>query len=168
MATNDPRPVGKAEAFWGSIMASARQRATTAQVWEAIRSRADELGVRYPSGILADVNRLRSLASGLAETSRRLERARDDQALTGRMIGQQVYARDLSAQATVPAFHVRFQLPVTTPEGTRQDWYTLEYGGPLPATVGDLRADLEAYAESLGEDYGVSIGAIGAIEIGAF
>lgn len=164
----DPRPIGKPEAFWGSILASARQHATTAQVWEAIRGRADELGVRYPSTILADVNRLRSIASGLAASADRLARARDDQAITGRMIGQQVYSRGLAAQATTPSYHVRFQLPVTTPEGTRTDWYTLEYNGPLPATVGDLRSDLAVYADSLGEDYGVSIGEVGAIEIGAF
>ena len=164
----EQRPTVKAEAFWGTIMASARQRATTAQVWDAIRGRADELGVRYAPGILADVNRLRSLATGLAETSRRIARASDDQAITGRMIGQQVYARGLAGQALAPGYHVRFQVPVTTPEGTRTDWYTLEYQGAFPATKGQLLADLGAYTDSLGEDYGVSIGEIGAIEIGAF
>lgn len=164
----DPRPVGKIEAFWGSIQRSARERATTAQVWEAIRSRADELGVRYPPGVLQDVNRLRSLATGMAETSRRISRADDSAPITGRLIGQQIYARSLTDQALAPSFHVRFQVPVTTPEGTRTDWYTMEYNGPLPATVGQLRSDLETYTGSLGEDYGVSVGEIGAIEIGAF
>lgn len=164
----DPRPVGRIEAFWGTIQASARSRATTAQVWEAIRARQDELGFRLPSTALADVNRLRSLATGLAETARRIGRAGDDDALTGRMIAQQVYARTETVRGLAPSYHVRFQVPVTTPEGTRRDWYTMEYNGPLPATVGALRSDLSVYTSSLGEDYGVEVGEIEAIEIGAF
>lgn len=155
-------------ALWGTILRSARERATTAQIWESIRAQYPADQFQLPADPLGTVNRLRSIATGLAESSRRLGRAGDDQAITGRMIGQQVYARDTAARATTPSYHVRFQLPVTTPEGTRTDWYTMEYNGPLPATVGDLRADLGLYSESLGEDYGVSIGEVGAIEIGAY
>lgn len=164
----DPRPVAKAEAFFGAIQRGARERATTAEIWDAIRSRADELGVRYPSTILQDVNRLRGVASGLARTSRAIANARDDQSLDRRFIGQQLYARDLNAQATAPSFHVRFQVDVTRPEGTSSEWYTLGYDAVLPATVGELLADVEAYAQSLGGDYGIEIGDVGSVELGAF
>lgn len=164
---DDPRPLLNPLAAWGSILASARSRLTTAQVWDAIRTAFPREQYRYGSDILGAVNRMRARATGLAETSRLIAKANRGDVLGGRMIGQQIYARSLNDQEKAPVWHVRFQVPVTTPDGTSTDWYTMEYNGVLPATVGDLYDDLDAYADSLGDDYGVSVGAIGAVEFGA-
>ncbi len=165
---DDGRPVLNPLAAWGSVMASARTRLTTAQVWDRIREAFPRDQYRYPATILADVNRLRATAGGLVETSRRLGRAPDDQVLSGRLIAQQIYARGLNAQELAPSFHARFSVPVTTPEGTRQEWYTFQYDGALPATVGELRANIAMYAQALGGDYGVDIGEVDDIELGAY
>lgn len=158
----------KAEAWWGSILASAREKATTAEVWDAIRSYASDAGVALPSDIFQRVNDMRSLAVGLRTSSESLMRASTDQAITNREIGQQLYARSPFDQAAAPLYHVRFEM--TTQVGGQQEtgWYTLEYSGQLPATVGDLFADLGDYADGLAGSYGQALVATGRVEIGAW
>jgi hypothetical protein len=164
-----PDPPGRSPqpaAWWGSILAAARKRATTAEVWQAIRSYADEAGLQLPPNLFAEVNRMRSLASGLRASSDQLMRARSSDALTSGMIGHQIYQRGGPGQALAPLYHVRFQMEHQL-EGLRSTgWYTLEYSGQLPDTVGDLMDDIAGYAEGLSGTYGVELVGVGTVEIG--
>jgi hypothetical protein len=160
----DPR----AAAFWGPIQLSARINATTAETWAAIRAHVASTGAELPPGMFGAVNTMRSLAVGLRRSSEAIERARPGDAITGRMIGAQLYARSTLERSLAPAYHIRFELTTTTAEGTDTGWYTLGYDGALPATVGDLIANVGDYADSLANSYGTHVGAIGAIELGEY
>lgn len=162
------RPAPKPAAFWGPIQAAVRQRATTAEIWDAIRGYAADQNVPLPAGLFGEVNRMRSLAAGLRISSERLASARPDDAITSRMVGTQLYARNALERALGPAYHIRFELSTTGPDGPSIGWYTVEYSGGVPATVGQLMAELEQYAEGLADSYGVAVGEIGAVELGEF
>lgn len=161
-------PVAKPEAFWGSILLSARLHATTAEVWQAIKQYGEQAGVALPPDMFAQVNRMRGLATTLRNSGERLATASPSDALTSRMIGQQVYARNAIERSLAPAYHVRFELTTTTDQGSSTGWYTLEYEGNLPATVGELRYEVAQYAESLSGTYGTAVGELGTIELGEF
>lgn len=167
MAEGD-RPTAKATAFWGPIQGAARERASTAEIWQAIRDYAASSGTALPSNMFAEVNRMRSLATGLRVSSERLARAKDSDAITSSMIGRQVYGRNDIERSLAPAYHVRFELTTHTADGPSTGWYTLEYGGSLPSTVGQLMAEVGYYAEGLADSYGTAFGGLGDIEVGEF
>lgn len=160
--------IAKASAFWGPILLAARVHATTAEVWGVIRSVSEQSGATIPPGMFAEVNRMRSLATSLRNSGETLARAGDETALTSRMIGTQLYARNAIERNLAPAYHVRFEVTTQTAAGPVTNWHTLEYAGQLPATVGDLRYEVGTYAESLMDTYGETMLDIGAIEIGEF
>lgn len=162
---DEPR-AAKPEAWWGTILAAARERATTAQVWQAIRTQAEQQGLRVPSNLFAEVNRMRGLASGLQRSSRNLDRASSADAITSSMIGAQVYARSPLERELAPLYHVRFQMTTSAGGQTQRDWYTLEYSGQLPTTVGQMMDDVLDYALGLSGGYGVEFRELGSVEIG--
>jgi hypothetical protein len=165
----DPFSVTPAQAsLYGSIMLSARLHATTAEVWQGIREAAAATGQAIPAGMFDAVNLMRSRAVGVVRGSEALAGAAPGDAITGSMIGQQLYARGAAAMALSPAYHVRFEVAVTAGGQTRTGWYNLEYTGNLPATVGGLMSDISAYATGLGDTYGSAMGGIGTVQIGAF
>lgn len=166
--TDDVSPTAKPAAFWGSILLAARVHATTAEVWQAIRDYSNAYGVTIPGNMFSEVNRMRSLATSLRTSAELLGSAAPGDAITGSMIGTQLYARSALERSLAPAYHVRFELSTTTGEGTSTGWYTLEYEGGLPPTVGDLYHEVATYADSLAGAYGSAVGELGAIEIGAF
>ena len=166
--TDDQRPVARPEYFWGAIQLATRIHATTAELWSAIRSAADAGGVTIPQGMFKEVNRLRAAAAQLRNASETLMGGSLTDAITGAMVGQQLYARSGEARSLAPAWHVRFELSTTVGTETSTGWYVMQYQGALPSTIGELYDDLEAYSAGLGESYGVSVGDITAIEIGAY
>jgi hypothetical protein len=160
------KPQVKPAAWWGTILAAAREKATTAQVWGAIRDYADQAGLAIPSNLFAEVNRMRSMASGLRVSSERLDRARPSDAITASMIGSQVYQRSPTERTLAPLYHVRFEMVSSQAGTTSRDWYTLEYSGALPGTVGSLMDDVLDYALGLSAGYGVEFREVGSIEVG--
>lgn len=165
---DDGAPIGKASAFWGPILLSARVHATTAEVWSAIKGYAQSQGVEVPPGMFSEVNRMRALATSLRTSGETLARANESDAITSRMIGTQLYARNALERSLAPAYHIRFELTTQTEAGPSTSWYTLEYEGSLPATVGDLRYDVGTYAQSLAGTYGTAVMELGDIEVGEF
>jgi hypothetical protein len=166
---DEPTTTAKAEFWWGAVLASAREHETTAELWQRINDQAASQGVSLPSDIFSQVNRMRGLASGLAYSSELLGRSGNSDAITSGVIGEQIYKRseaDLSELAT--RYHVRFELTTYSSLGESTDWRTLDYGGSLPGTVGELRDDVEAYAQGLSDSYGAEFGNVGTIEIGAY
>lgn len=163
----DPeQPTAKPAAWWGTILAAARERASTAEVWRAIRDYSDQAGLAIPSNLFAEVNRMRSMAAGLRASSARLDRASPSDAITAGMIGRQLYQRSPMERELAPLYHVRFQMVSTAGGTTSRDWYTLEYSGQLPSTVGALMDDVLDYALGLSSGYGVEFHELGSIEIG--
>jgi hypothetical protein len=168
MADDQPT-IAKPEAWWGVIQGAAREHLTTAETWDRINAYSQSEGLAIPSDMFQQVNRMRGLASGLTYGSERLMAADPTDAITERMIGQQVYARSGEDMTAISAlYHVRFEMTTMTALGPQTGWYTMDYGNQLPSTIDELQADLEDYGQGLSDSYGQEYGSIGAIEIGAW
>lgn len=165
---DDERTVAQPTAFWGTIERAVRERATTAEVWQAIRDYSAASGLATPPNLFQEVNRLRSLSAANRNAGEALTRAAPSDALTGSMLGSAIYARGGNEQALAPLYHVRFELTAQTAAESSTSWYTLEYSGGLPATVGDLLGDVFDYGVGLADSYGSSFVSVGRVEITAF
>lgn len=155
-------------AFWGTIQAAVERRATTAELWAAIRDRTAETGWELPRGMFGEVNRLRSIAASLRRSAEAIAKASPDDPLTSSMIGRLPYARDAVSQSLLPAWHVRTEVRVVRAGEESREWLTLEYQGALPATVGDLRSVAAAIAAAILEGYNAELAELGTIEVGAW
>ena len=154
--------------LYGVIQRAVRDRESTAEIWGAVRREAERLGVALPQGMFQAVNTMRSLAAGLRVTSERLAKAEAITPLTAEFIGQQVYMRGGDNPLSGSSYHVRFQVPRTVGDETTMETYTMQFDGALPSTVGELYDELSFYVDQLAGDYGVALGDVGSIEIGAY
>jgi len=155
--TEPRQPFAQPMAWWGAIQGSVRARATTAQVWQAIRDYGVANNLAYPPGMFAAVNGLRSMATSLRASSEQLHRAPIDAVITGAMIGRLPYARGATSQALLREFHVRVGYEAIGALGKQPGYITLPYTGNLPTTVGDLYGDAATVLDSLSIGYGVEV-----------
>jgi len=153
-------------AWWGAIQGSVSARATTAEVWSAIRAFGEANQLAYPPGMFQAVNQMRSLSTGLRQAAESLGTALNADAITGGMVGQLPYARPPTSQDVLRQFHVRVNYEAVQNGEAMQSYITLPYTGSLPETVGQLRDDAQIVAESLIEGYGAALVSIGLIEVG--
>jgi hypothetical protein len=167
MVDEGPR-VLPASAYYGDIAAATSERASTAEIWQQLRTAAAARGAVLPPDMFEAVNQFRSIAAGLRNSSEVLARARDEDTIVNTMVGRQMYARDPDAMAIAPRFHVRYEMTATAHGETLTNTYTLDYTGGLPATVGDLRDDVKTLGRDLAEQYGSAFVSLGNIEIGAY
>lgn len=139
--------------FWGPIVASVGQHASTAELWAAIRaSVVDTEGtVALPS--LMAVNQLRSLAASMRNATDALASARAaeeqtglPQAVTAGMMSEAPWSRPIDQMDIVSRYMVRFEAQGFGPGGQMfTQWLSARYQGvTMPATVGELVADLGA------------------------
>lgn len=162
----EPGPLrANALTYYGNILAAARAHATTAEVWDAIRSEAASRGYAFPSDIFTQVNAMRANAGATVRASEAFARAPDDAAVGPAFISTPIWARPAAAQEARPAFHVRFEMTTVSAQGEASGWYNMQVGSLEGWSKGMLTDDLAAYGEALTEGYNVAFGGIGAIDI---
>ncbi len=166
--TDEPRSLAKPAAWWGIVQGAVRERATTAEIWQAIRDFGTANDLAYPSDMFAQVNRLRAAAANLRNASERLGQAAPDAALTSTFIAPTIYARSSVEQALAAQYHVRVGYTARQGAETADSYITLSYSGQLPATVGDLYADAQVATASTVDTYGGELIGLGSIEIGSW
>lgn len=159
---------GAQAALFGTILAAARNHATTAEIWGAIRSEADRYGVSLPTGMFGAVNTMRSLATRTIVASERLSAAGPNDAIEGGMIGQAVYSRSQVGRALVPEWHAYVQTTSIVQGEQVQGWTFMPYTGTLPATVGELNDDALSAAVAQSEKYTGELLSVDAIELVAW
>lgn len=146
--------LAKAMTYWGAIQASVAQRATTAELFSAIRGAAG-LAPGESLGVSASViSQLRGMAAGIRNASEALGSAAPDQAIGPSMISGVPWGRSQAQQDLVGIWQVRFLQDVSTEEGTQQVWRTTLFQGVLPATVGSLFGQLDDVADTMASSYG--------------
>ena len=163
---NPDRSFAQPMAWWGAVAGSVRAKATTAEVWTAIREFGAANGLAYPPGMFQEVNRMRSQATGLRIATQRLGLALNSDAITGRDVAALPYARPGTSQDLLRQYHVRVNYEAVRAGQLEQSYITLPYTGELPATVGQLRDDAQIATDALVSGYGAELLSIGAIEIG--
>lgn len=157
----------KALVYWGVIESAVTKRASTADLWDAIREAAAAAG-RPSVGVSAsDISRLRGIAASQRNTAENLDRARPGDVITSSMIAQDIAARPLQDQILAPSWIVRFEHDVTIDGQLQTFWRSSVIDGSLPPTKGQLRSQIEADASAMADDYGVTHIGVGRMQITA-
>lgn len=160
--------------YWGEIQAGVTQRATTADIWAAIRGAAAEAGLDRPGVTLQGVNEVRSAAAQIRNSGAVLGKAREVSDRTGlaqgidsSMMSVAPWSRDPQVLQTLSDYTVRFQIQTVDANGeTQTTWLTNLYpGGTLPATVGELVDSLGSYGQLSGSAPQGDFAGIGDIQI---
>ena len=155
----------KALAYWPQIEYAAAAGMNTADLWSAIRDAAEELGLASPGVSVQGVSQLRGLAAGIQRGAASFERLADNLGLGNVHVAQAPWSRSLAEQAALPMYHVRYQHTVMGPEGPETNWRTSVFTGPLPDTVGGIRAAINEDAAQLANKYGVAHGDVAGLQI---
>lgn len=153
--------------YWGNIQQAVSLRASTADLWTAVRDAATREGVALTGVSAADMSVLRGLAGGQRNALETFGQSRTDAAITARMIATDISARPVQDQLLAPRWIVRFQHDVTVDGELQTFWRSSIFEGSLPATTGDLRSAVESDAVALADDYGTTHAGVGAIQISA-
>lgn len=151
--------------FWGLFESGAAARLTTADFWAHLRSGAAAAGEDLSGVGIQAVNRLRSYATQIRNTTAPV----GDLAVSGTIDASQIaeapWSRSAAEMAFAPAYQVRFQVDVVTPQGTSRDWKSLFVPIGLPATGDELVSQLQDYAQGLADKYQASFGGLGNVQI---
>ena len=166
---DQPGPIASPMAWWGRIQGGVSERATTAEIWDAIRNLAAQENIRLPSDMFLQVNTMRSQAAALRNASEALGRASASTPLTSTFLAPLPYGRTAVEQTLAPAYHVRVEYLARRGNETDHSYVTLDYsGGQLPATVGELYGDAQVATAGLVDTYGGELIELGAIQIGSY
>lgn len=137
-------------AYWGTIRQSVAGRASTSDVWNAIRATQERFGLPSPSGGLFGVTRMRSIAAQQRNAVEAFAAAGPEQALSAAWVAPDINSRPITEQEITPIYNIRMQVNVATPEGEQTAWLTYVARNGLPATKGDILDLITTQSQSLG------------------
>jgi hypothetical protein len=149
---------GKYAYAWGTIQAQSSQRASTAEVFAAVKQIAEDLGMDTPPGMFRAVNEMRSLAVQMRNAGQAFNRASPEARLTASLAPPDINARALADRNIFPEYLARFEMTHRTAEGelvtiTRSMRDTWQPG----LTVGDVTSTVAEVALGLANDYGIDL-----------
>lgn len=149
--------LSSAMTYWGAIQSAVAERATTGQIWDAIRADAAAVPGGAPLPSFAGVNAVRSMAAAIRNSSEALAGALDTEQRTGlaqgidsSMMALAPWSRDATAIATMANYQVRFQASFQAPDGSQfSQWLTMKFDpSNMPGTVGELADALDGMGAS--------------------
>lgn len=149
---SDPQKLALAR-YWPQIYGSAAGHVTTADMFDRITQRAEDLGL--PSvGVGAQViSTLRSFASRMVASAERLNASDPSLPINASMLAEPPWSRSTVEQSTMPVYNVGFLHTVQNDEGeTLSVWQTMVFTGGLPSTVGELQEQVAAEAQRLASE----------------
>ena len=151
-------PEGEAYAWaWGAITSAVGARASTADVFAAVRAEAERAGQTLQPGMWEAVNELRSLAATIRNGAEAFQSATRDELFTRAFAPSDINARAAADQALFPEALVRFNLQYTDAEGNEGERpLTVRISWSPDMTVGDVQDQVENLAAGLAERYGVT------------
>lgn len=152
-------------AYWGAIQKAVSNRATTKDLWAAVKDAAQQEGASLQGVTPFHMNALRSLAIGIRNSKESFEKASPTSPITSDMISTNINSNPLGTRNTVPMYQIRYQHNVVQDDEQFTTWRTSLFTGELPTTKEDLIAELDAQAELIAHDYGQEHVGIQNIEI---
>lgn len=151
---------------FGAIQSAVNNRAGMGEIIAAIRGAYEAMPGPTPTINPVDVSQLRSYAAGIRNATAAFAAANPEWSLDSSMIAQTPWGRDLAAQAAAPDWQVRFLADVTDELGnSTQLWRSVLIPGTLPASKQALLDEVEAAAQAMADEYGVTHSGIGAVQI---
>lgn len=137
--------------MFSTIQGSAFARASTAEMWEAIRGFAEDNNYVLGPGAWAAVNEMRSIAAGQRNGMEWFARATDEELLDPNRLGSSINARDPSVANLLPEYVATFNMSFTDPDTGVQIpiTRTMRDTWAPGMTVGDVRQAVSEAAEGL-------------------
>jgi hypothetical protein len=141
--------------FYGAARGAVAQRASTADFYSALRNAGATFGAGQGGLTFGDVNAIRSAAAQERNSAERFQRMPDANAIDASQISRAPYGRSLEAQASMPIYQVGINLTTINKEtGESVNRYTTaQFTGQLPATKGELLAQVQQDAQALADNY---------------
>lgn len=162
----DPtKPLLPTSAYWGAVLGATMQRASTADVFAAVRAVAENLGGQLSFAQAQEITTMRTQAVAYREAMANLMGAPTELGIDRTMIARTAYSRPPSGRDYSPIYQGRFQMTTRTPHGIEQGWYRIDYGSLLDKTVGDLMGDVALYASDLANEYSMDLVSVDAWSI---
>jgi hypothetical protein len=147
--------------FWGIIRSAVEERATTAELWQAIRDYAESTGLGLPAGMFRAVNEMRSLAvlqreraTALTEAINRARETGEAVPLTADYIAPDINTATGLFAGQVPQYTVYATTRVR--DATGQEFTThvrVDIGSTVPSTLSDLANYVDQFAQLMNEGY---------------
>lgn len=153
--------------YFGAIQGAVDRRASTADIWAAIRGASESFGVETAGIDVKAVNVLRSYAADIRNKTENLTAAPDFHAIDGSHISTAPWARPLEQRDAIGKWQARFE-HVTLDDGViSRDYRTVIFSGQLPGdgSVGTLRSEVESDAAELANKYNLEHVGIGDITL---
>lgn len=160
-------PLSPFLAAWGDIQQAVGNRASTAEIWGALRSVLAPNGEPLPSGAFQAVNQLRGLAASVRNAAESFGKANDSDLVTSTMVSQNINSRDALQQALAPSYEIRYQATLTIDGVSTVQWFTSHTSMLTGMTKGDLVSLLALGNEALGSEYGGSVDGVDNVSISA-
>lgn len=124
--------------YWGTIRNSVQGRATTTDVWNAIRAYQARFNLPSPTGGFTMVTKMRSIAAAQRNASEAFTAAGPETAMNARYIATDINARPLAEQQLAPLYNIRFEVTHLVDGVETTGWLTVVKRGALPATKGGV------------------------------
>lgn len=157
--------------LWTEVQWAVSQKATTAQLYDVIKSAAAAEGVKIVGNVFSDVTRLRSLAASQRNATEAFGALAGDQGITANLITQDINSRGLADQALAPEFKVVWEHKFTVNGELQTAWRTSEFSNITNMTKNDLLEQLEIEGMVMNatakEGYAGEFAGIGAVSIRA-
>ncbi len=154
---------GNLAKYWGTVVSSVNQRASTADLWSALKSAAANNPSDLAGVSIGDVNAMRSAAAGIRAATDAFQAADLSAAIDSTMVAQTPFSADLGAQAISPVYNVSFERTFINDQGVQEvEMRTDRFVGGLPGTVQDL---LDTVANDMDTLYGGTTTAVGTVSI---
>lgn len=132
--------------YWGTILASAYKRDSTADVYVGIRNSQAEYGLPTLQASVIDISVIRGFATRIANGARAFDAASPGDSITSSMMAVAPYtSNSYDAIAVNPTYQVRYQVTMAAPDGSistvwSQSVYTT---ANFPGTVGELQDSVQ-------------------------
>lgn len=144
----------KALQYWTSVYGAVNQRASTADVWAAIRNQVESVHGSSFGITLQDFNQLRSQAVAVRNSVEHFNGSPLESGLTGESIGQVPWQRDQGTRNASPIYQVRFAHTTVNEQGDEStDYRSVTFTGGLPETKQALIDAVNRDAEALADNY---------------
>lgn len=126
--------------YYPAVQSSVSERASTADVFSAVRSALAQAGATPPSGLFKAVNELRSAAVQERNFAASLGRQEASDPILGSSVPQAIFARSGEVQAMNPLLQVDYQVTHRDQEGNLTTSWATSFN--IPFTDGLTKSDL--------------------------
>lgn len=151
--------------YWGVVQHAVQNKATTAELWEAIRQSAADQGWERPGVTLRGINEIRSMAAQTRNADTRLAQTDREAVLGTQHFSEAPWSRPPTDRNLSPMLQIRFEHHTIVDGELQTNWRTVIHSGILPSTVGDLYDLVDQSGEQLANDYEVDHAGYGQISV---